>query len=88
MHAENRRAERRAEVIEAVVRETGFEVRRIARSHAPREAGRFLEGTGSLVLDHRRARGLRLPLAAHRRVGGARMGARDGLRARVVHGHR
>ena len=58
----------------------------ISRSHE--KAGRFLEGTGSLVLDHRGARGLCLPLAAHRRGSGARMGARDGLRARAVHGHR
>ena len=29
MYAENRRAERRTEVIDAVVRETGFKVRRI-----------------------------------------------------------
>ncbi len=79
MHAENRRAERRTEIIDAVVRETGFEVRRVLDLTRHEKAGRFLEGTGSLVLDHRGARGLRLPFAAHRRGGGARMGARDGL---------
>ena len=79
MHAENRRAERRPEIIDAVVRETGFKVRRVLDLTRHEKAGRFLEGTGSLVLDHRGARGLRLPLAAHRRGRGARMGARDGL---------
>jgi hypothetical protein len=52
MHAENRRAERRQEVIDAVVRETGFVVRRVLDLTAHERAGRFLEGTGSLVLDH------------------------------------
>ena len=52
MHAENRRTERRQEVIDAVVRETGFEVRRVLDLTAHEKAGRFLEGTGSLVLDH------------------------------------
>ena len=53
MHAENRRAERRPEVIETVVRETGFEVRRVLDLTRHENEGRFLEGTGSLVLDHR-----------------------------------
>jgi hypothetical protein len=52
MYAENRRAERRQEVIDAVVRETGFEVRRLLDLTAHEKAGRYLEGTGSLVLDH------------------------------------
>jgi hypothetical protein len=53
MYAENRRAERRPEIIEAVVRDTGFKVRRtLDLTHHERQ-GRFLEGTGSLVLDHR-----------------------------------
>jgi hypothetical protein len=52
MQAVSRRAERRSAVIEAVVRETGFVVRRtIDLTHHEKE-GRFLEGTGSLVLDH------------------------------------
>jgi hypothetical protein len=52
MYAENRRAERRQEIIDAVVRETGFEVRRVLDLTAHEKAGRYLEGTGSLVLDH------------------------------------
>ena len=51
MCAPNRRAERREEVVEAVVRRGGFRVSRtVDLSH--REAqGQYLEGTGSLVLD-------------------------------------
>ena len=53
MHAENRRAERRAELIDMVARETGFTVRRTLDFTHFEKAGKFLEGTGSLVLDHR-----------------------------------
>jgi len=53
MHAVNRRAERRTEVVDAVVRETGFKVRRILDMTEHEKSGRYLEGTGSLVLDHR-----------------------------------
>ncbi|HEY6124696.1 MAG TPA: arginine deiminase-related protein [Steroidobacteraceae bacterium] len=53
MHAENRRAERRPEIVEAVARETGFQVRRVLDLTRHEKEGRFLEGTGSLVLDHR-----------------------------------
>lgn len=53
MHAENRRAERRPEIIDSVVRETGFKVRRLLDLTRHENEGRFLEGTGSLVLDHR-----------------------------------
>jgi hypothetical protein len=52
MHAENRRAERRPEIIDTVVRETGFVVRRVVDLTHHEKSGRFLEGTGSLVLDH------------------------------------
>ena len=52
MHAENRRIERRPEVIEAVTRDTGFQVKRMVDLTHHEKAGRFLEGTGSLVLDH------------------------------------
>lgn len=52
MHAENRRIERRQEVIDAVVRSTGFRVTRVVDLTAHEKTGRFLEGTGSLVLDH------------------------------------
>jgi hypothetical protein len=53
MHAENRRAERRPEIIDAVVRDTGYQVRRTLDLTRHEKEGRFLEGTGSLVLDHR-----------------------------------
>ena len=53
MHAENRRAERRPEIIEAVARDTGFRVSRTLDLTHHEKEGRFLEGTGSLVLDHR-----------------------------------
>ena len=52
MQAANRRAERRAEVIDTVVRELKFKVRRTLDLTPHELAGRFLEGTGSLVLDH------------------------------------
>src|SRR5688500_15474665 len=52
MYAENRRAERRQEIIDAVVRDTGFVVRRVLDLTGHEKAGRYLEGTGSLVLDH------------------------------------
>jgi hypothetical protein len=52
MQAENRRAERRAEIIAAVASDTGFVVRRTLDFTEHEKAGRFLEGTGSLVLDH------------------------------------
>jgi hypothetical protein len=52
MHAENRRIERRPEIIDAVVRVTGFSVKRVLDLTRHEKDGRFLEGTGSLVLDH------------------------------------
>jgi len=52
LQAPNRRAERRREVIDCVVRDTGFKVRRTVDLTHHEKAGRFLEGTGSLVLDH------------------------------------
>ncbi len=53
MQAPNRRIERRADIVQTVVRETGFQVRRTLDLTLHERAGRFLEGTGSLVLDHR-----------------------------------
>jgi hypothetical protein len=53
MQAGNRRSERRPEIIDAVVAGTGFRVRRTLDLTRHENAGRFLEGTGSLVLDHR-----------------------------------
>jgi hypothetical protein len=52
MQAENRRAERRAEIVEKVARDSGFAVRRTLDFTHHEKSGRFLEGTGSLVLDH------------------------------------
>jgi hypothetical protein len=52
MHAENRRVERRTDILDAVARETGFTVNRVLDLTRHEKAGRFLEGTGSLVLDH------------------------------------
>jgi hypothetical protein len=52
MQAASRRTERRPEVIDAVVQQTGFQVRRTLDLTHHEKEGRFLEGTGSLVLDH------------------------------------
>jgi hypothetical protein len=52
MQAASRRLERRQEVIEQVVRETGFALRHLLDLTHFESAGRYLEGTGSLVLDH------------------------------------
>ncbi len=52
MQCESRRLERRMEIVEAVTRETGYTVRRVFDLTPHEQAGRFLEGTGSLVLDH------------------------------------
>ena len=52
MQAETRRRERRREIIDAVVSELGFKVSRLVDLTHHEAAGRFLEGTGSLVLDH------------------------------------
>jgi hypothetical protein len=52
MQALSRRAERRPEVIATAVKRLGYKARRtVDLTHHERE-GRFLEGTGSLVLDH------------------------------------
>lgn len=51
MQAESRRRERRREVIDAVIDRLGFKVNRLLDLSANEAEGRFLEGTGSLVLD-------------------------------------
>jgi len=51
MLAPNRRAERREEVLEQVVREGRFHVSRTVDLTHREAEGKFLEGTGSLVLD-------------------------------------
>jgi hypothetical protein len=53
MQAENRRLERRPEVLEAVTGQLGFNIKRVVDLTKHEAAGQFLEGTGSLVLDHR-----------------------------------
>jgi hypothetical protein len=52
MQSAARRAERRPEALAAALKELGFSVRRMLDLSHHESAGRFLEGTGSLVLDH------------------------------------
>ena len=52
MQALSRRTERRPEVIAAALRRVGFQARRTLDLTHHESGGRFLEGTGSLVLDH------------------------------------
>jgi hypothetical protein len=52
MQAPNRRLERRPQVIDTVVQNLGFRVSRVLDLTSHEAEGRFLEGTGSLVLDH------------------------------------
>jgi hypothetical protein len=52
MHAENRRRERRREVVDAAAEEAGFRITRVLDLSHHELQGRCLEGTGSLVLDH------------------------------------
>lgn len=52
MQAESRRRERRREVVDAVVDRLGFKVTRVLDLTHHEQEGRFLEGTGSLILDH------------------------------------
>jgi hypothetical protein len=52
MQAESRRRERRREVIDAVANELAFKVTRVLDLTHHEAQGRFLEGTGSLILDH------------------------------------
>jgi hypothetical protein len=52
MQAENRRAERRRDLIEHGLRDAGYAVRELIDLSHYEAQGRFLEGTGSLILDH------------------------------------
>jgi hypothetical protein len=52
MQAESRRRERRQEIIDEVAGRLGFKVSRVLDLTHHETHGRFLEGTGSLVLDH------------------------------------
>ncbi len=51
MQAESRRRERRPEIVDTVVEQLGFKVSRVVDLTKHEAEGRFLEGTGSLVLD-------------------------------------
>lgn len=52
MQADNRRLERRKDIIQAVCSQLAFPMRRIIDLTHHEAEDRFLEGTGSLVLDH------------------------------------
>ena len=52
MLAPNRRLERRTELVEQVCRTGRFQLRRTLDLAVHEQEGRFLEGTGSMVLDH------------------------------------
>jgi hypothetical protein len=52
MLAPNRRLERRSEIIAELERRGGFHARRVLDLAGRELAGRFLEGTGSVVFDH------------------------------------
>ena len=51
MEAENRRGERRPDIVERLDAEFGFEVRQVVDLSSHEADGQFLEGTGSMVLD-------------------------------------
>lgn len=51
MQARNRRIERRIDILDSLSHERGYSVTRIEDWSATENEGRFLEGTGSLVLD-------------------------------------
>jgi hypothetical protein len=53
MEAENRRTERRTEIIARLDNELGYHVAEIVDLSAHEDAGHYLEGTGSMVLDRR-----------------------------------
>ncbi|HTX06691.1 MAG TPA: arginine deiminase-related protein [Steroidobacteraceae bacterium] len=52
MQAQSRRRERREDIIEAVAARLGFKVSRVLDLSSHEAQNRYLEGTGSLVLDH------------------------------------
>ena len=51
MEAANRRTERRLDIVDSLAAEHGFKVARVVDISAHELEGRYLEGTGSLVLD-------------------------------------
>ena len=52
MLAPNRRSERRPEILDTVRQQLGFKCQHLIDLTAHEQDGRYLEGTGSLVLDH------------------------------------
>jgi hypothetical protein len=52
MHTENRRRERRREVVDAAADQSGFRIQRVLDLSGHEKNDECLEGTGSLVLDH------------------------------------
>ena len=52
MQAQNRRTERRRDVVDAAAEQAGFRITRVLDLSPHEREGRCLEGTGSLVLDH------------------------------------
>ncbi len=66
MLAPNRRIERREEVIREVLGAGAFRTTRTVDLSYRELQGKYLEGTGSLVLDRTRPHRLRQPLLAHR----------------------
>ncbi len=53
MEAENRRTERRADIVEQLDSKHGFAVKEIIDLSGHEDAGHYLEGTGSMVLDRK-----------------------------------
>lgn len=53
MAAQNRRRERRVEDVEHLLNQNGYVVRNVINVGCINETERFLEGTGSMVIDHR-----------------------------------
>jgi hypothetical protein len=52
LQARNRRLERRRQILESVAQRCGYRIRRVLDLSPFEEQGQYLEGTGSLVLDH------------------------------------
>ena len=52
MEAENRRLERRLDIIETLKEEHGFDVKKIIDMSYLEDKQQYLEGTGSMILDH------------------------------------
>jgi hypothetical protein len=85
MAADNRRAERRPDLLKLIAAERGFQLSRVIDLSGLEQSGSFLEGTGSMVLDRlygtayaaRSARTHQLALAEFSRLTGYRVVAFD-----------